>query len=191
MSYNTTIRSTDPKAADMLKENLAHKEANNAYMQKINDYYKEHGTVAGCPDIPEETAAELDSRVTESQSTPYPGSFFKRNYEDIRRLEANIRRLEDKPETIFKGWEFNGGEAVINLANNRLQLRFEEKPTDEQRAAIKQQGFKWAPSSGSWQRPLDRKAFSAADKLDFIKPKDGKNPSDLQPKQPKREQPER
>lgn len=191
MSYNSVIRADDPKAVEMLKENLEGFEGRQEYMQNINDYYKENGTMVGCSGIDEETAIQLDERVNENQSTPYPGRFFKDNYAEINRLKANIDRLENKPETVFKGWQFEGGEAVINLANNRLQLMFDGKPTDEQRADLKKNGFKWAPTAKAWQRPLDFKSMAAAERIDFIKPLDGRKISDLQPKQPKRDAPER
>ena len=191
MSYNYVIQSTDPKAVDMLKENLSHIKSNNEYMQKVNDHYKEHGTVVGCPGVDDETAEKLNSRVKDGQETPYPGSFFKQNYETMRRLQSNIDRVEQKPETLFKGWQFEGGKAVANLANNRLQLLFNEKPNEQQRNMLKQSGFKWAPTAEAWQRPLDPKTFAAADKISFIRPADGRKPSDMQPKQPNRSAPER
>ena len=191
MSYNYVIQSTDPKAVDMLKENLSHVKSNNEYMQKVNDHYKEHGTVVGCPGIDDETAEKLNSRVKDGQETPYPGSFFKQNYETMRRLQSNIDRVQQKPETLFKGWQFEGGKAVANLANNRLQLLFNEKPNEQQRNMLKQNGFKWAPTAEAWQRPLDPKTFAAADKISFIRPADGRKPSVMQPKQPQRSNPER
>ena len=191
MSYNYVIQSTDPKAADMLKENLSHVKSNNEYMQKVNDHYKEHGTVVGCPGIDDEMAEKLNSRVKDGQETPYPGSFFKQNYETMRRLQSNIDRVEQKPETLFKGWQFEGGKAVANLANNRLQLLFNEKPNEQQRNMLKQNGFKWAPTAEAWQRPLDPKTFAAADKISCIRPADGRKPTDIQPKQPQRSNPER
>ena len=47
MAYNNIIRADDPMALNMLKENLAHFENNTAYMQALNDYYREHGTTVG------------------------------------------------------------------------------------------------------------------------------------------------
>lgn len=194
MSYNRVIRADDPRAVKLLKENLEGFEGRQEYMRKVNDYYKANGTVVGCPGIDKETAVQLDGRVNEHQSTPYPGRFFKDNFAEINRLKANIDRLENKPETMFKGWQFNNGKAVINLANNRLQLMFAEKPNDDERAVLKQNGFKWAPTAKAWQRPLDFKSMAAAERIDFIKPLDGRRISDLQPKQPKqpkRDAPER
>ena len=191
MSYNSVIRADDPRAVEMLKENLEGFEGRQEYMRKVNDYYKANGTVVGCPGIDKETAVQLDGRVNEHQSTPYPGRFFKDNFAEINRLKSNIDRLENKQETMFKGWQFEGGEAVINLANNRLQLMFSEKPNDDERTVLKKNGFKWAPTAKAWQRPLDFKSMAAAERIDFIKPLDGRRISDLQPKQQKRNAPER
>lgn len=211
MAYNSVIRADDPQAAAKLKENIENFESRQEYMQKVNDYYKEHGTVYGCPGIDDKTAEELDSRVNEYQSTPYPGRFFKENYLEINRLKSNITRLTNNKDSVFKGWQFEifsafalqksadgcppflaaRGEAVINLANNRLQLMFKEIPDNEQREVLKQSGFKWAPTAKAWQRPLDFKTMAAVDKIDFVKPIDGRKPSELQPKMPKRNTSER
>ena len=191
MSYNRVIRADDPRAVEMLKENLEGFEGRQEYMQKVNDYYKANGTVVGCPGVDRETAVQLEDRVNEHQSTPYPGRFFKDNFAEIYRLKSNIDRLENKPETMIMGWHFGGGEAVINLANNRLQLMFAEKPNDDERAVLKKNGFKWAPTAKAWQRPLDFKSMAAAERIDFIKPLDGRRISDLQPKQQKRNAPDR
>ena len=56
---------------------------------------------------------------------------------------------------------------------------------------LKKNGFKWAPTAKAWQRPLDFKSMAAAERIDFIKPLDGRRISDLQPKQQKRNAPER
>lgn len=185
------IMAEDPQAVMKLKENISSLENRQEYMQKVNDFYKEHGTVQGCSDISYETALELDKRVNENQSTPYPGKFFKDNYAEINRMKSNIERLETRKETLFKSWQFRGGKAVVNLANNRLQLVFNEKPGEEMRNVLKQNGFKWAPTQKAWQRPLDYKTMVAADRIDFIKPISGIKPSELQPKQQKRNVPER
>ncbi len=191
MEYNNLIHVNDPMAINMLKENLAHFENNIAYMQAVNDYYKANGTMVNFEGIDYAEAVRLDERVNGYQSAPYPGRFFKENYEKIGRIKSNIDRLENRPKTMFNGWQFVGGEAIINLANNRLQLIFEEKPTSEQRAILKQNGFKFAPKATAWQRPLDYKTMAAANRIDFIKPLDGKTPMDLQPKMTHRNAPER
>ena len=191
MRYNNVIRSNDPQVIEKLTENVKHIEERLSYMQTVNDYYKEHGTTKGCPGIDDETAVKLDARVNENQSTPYPGKFFTDNRADLKRLQGNIECLINNRESVFNGWQFEGGEAVINLANNRLQLMFNTKPGIEQINTLKKNGFKWAPTQKAWQRPLDYKSMSAADRIDFIKPQNGMRPTELQPKVPKKNAPER
>ena len=191
MSYNNVIKSNDPQVIERLNENITMIEERLQYMQSVNDYFKQNGTTLGHPEVPEETAKELDGRVKEGQATPYPGQFFTENRKEIQRLKAVIDRVQNNPETVFKGWEFNGGEAVVNFANNRLQLMFDEKPSDERIAVLKKNSFKWAPKARAWQRPLSNQTMSYADRIDFIKPKDGRKPTDLQPKAFKKNEPER
>ena len=64
-------------------------------------------------------------------------------------MRKAIDDLKNRSE--FVGWTFPGGEAKINEAENRLQLLFDEKPPEDQRRALKSEGFKWAPSQGAWQ----------------------------------------
>ena len=63
MAYNNLIRANDPMAINMLKENLAHFENNIAYMQAVNDYYKENGTMVNFEGIDYAEAVRLDERV--------------------------------------------------------------------------------------------------------------------------------
>ena len=56
---------------------------------------------------------------------------------------------------------------------------------------LKANGFRWAPSDAAWQRQLNPNAFYAANRIDFIKPENGERPTDLQPKAPKKTEPER
>lgn len=191
MSYNSVVKSTDKRAIEMLTENVELLKERLQFMQSVNDYYKEHGKMDGFPGIDEEMVKSLNARVAEGQKTPYPGKFFTDNRETIEKHEANIDRLKNNPETVFKGWEFSGGEAIVNLANNRLQLAFNEKHSEAKIATLKKSGFKWGPKSSRWQRPLTHKTMASCDKIDFIKPLNGKKPSELQPEAPKRNEPER
>ncbi len=78
-------------------------------------------------------------------------------------------------------WTFEGGRAEANETENRLQLFFDEKPAAEQRQALKQNGFVWAPSQGAWQRQLTKNAIYSAGRIEFIQPQDGNTPCQIQP----------
>ena len=195
MSYNNNaISSDDPKAVEKLTEKLNKCEKEQEFMKKVNSYYKKNGTVKGCEGVSDELAAKLDKRVQEAYSweqQPFPPYRITNNNAEIRRIKKRIENIEANKGTEFVGWKFNGGEAVINEDKNRLQLLFDEKPSDEQRATLKANGFRWAPSDKAWQRQLNANAFYAANRIDFIKPENGEKPTDLQPKVPKKTEPER
>jgi len=50
---------------------------------------------------------------------------------------------------------------VLNYAENRLQIIFPGKPSDEARALLKANGFKWSPRFSAWQRQLTQNAENA------------------------------
>ena len=195
MSYkNNIISSDDPQAIEKLTEKLQKCEKEQDFMKKANAYYKKNGTTKGCDGISDKLAAKLDARVQESYSwdkQPFPSYRITNNGAEIRRIKKRIENIEANQDTEFVGWQFEGGEAVINKEKNRLQLLFDEKPSDEQRATLKVNGFRWAPSDKAWQRQLNTNAFYAANRIDFIKPESGEKPTDLQPKAPKKNEPER
>lgn len=163
-------------------------------MKKVNAYYKKNGTCVGCEGITEQQAQKLDERVETAYSwekQPFPPYKLTNNNSEIRRLKKRIESIAVTQNTEFVGWKFNGGETVINTDKNRLQLLFDEKPSEEQRTILKSNGFKWAPSDKAWQRQLNENAFYAANRIDFIKPETGEKPTELQLKAPKKSEAER
>lgn len=195
MKYNNVaISSDDPKAIEKLTEKLTKCQEKQDFMKKVNAYYKKNGTCLGCEGLTEQQAQKLDIDVQTGYSwekQPFPSYKLTNNNSEIRRLKKRIEQLTADKATGFVGWKFEGGEAVINEDKNRLQLYFDEKPSDADRAALKSNGFKWAPSDGAWQRQLNSNAFYAANRIDFIQPDNGKKPTELQPKAPKKNEPER
>jgi hypothetical protein len=59
----------------------------------------------------------------------------------------------------------SGGHVELNYDDNRLQLFFPGKPSYDEREKLKQNGFRWAPSLGAWQRQLTENAKYAARQL--------------------------
>ena len=86
---------------------------------------------------------------------------------------ARDRNMED--------WnEIHGGKVEANREDNRLQIYFEEKPDEKTRETLKENGFRWSPKAGAWQRQLNDNAIYAADRLSCIKPLSGKSPVEIQ-----------
>lgn len=194
MAYNNAIKSDDPQAIKKLTDKLEKCEKHQSFMKQVNAYFRKNGTAKGCEGISDEQAAKIDEAVRTGYSwekQPFPAYELTSNNAEIRRLKKRIEEISQNKEIGFTGWQFAGGEAVANSANNRLQLFFNEKPDDEQRAELKRNGFKWAPSVGAWQRQLNSNAIYAANRISFIAPENGKRPTDIQPKTPKKNEPER
>lgn len=192
--YNNAISSDDPQAVEKLQAKLQKCEERQVFMKEVNAYYRKHGTCKGCDEVSDALAQKLDTSMQKAYSwetAPFPSYELSGNSAGIRRLKQRIAGLQQKQEVGFVGWEFDGGKAVTNTELNRLQLFFEERPSDGQRAMLKSNGFKWAPTQNAWQRQLGDNAIYAAGRIDFIKPSDGRTVREHQPKPPKKDTPAR
>ena len=176
------ISADDNLAVEKLEAKLAGLKDSQEVMKTVNKYYRQNKTLDGCPAISEEVKAELRasmSRDWRKGPVPFPSYALSNNNQNIHSTQQRIDELKNRSE--YKGWDFDGGKAVINEAENRLQLLFDDKPGEAERAELKRNGFKWAPSQGAWQRQLTRNAIHSAGYIDCIKPLDGKTPYQHQP----------
>lgn len=161
-------------------------------MKTVNAYYRKNGTMKGFEGISDEKAAEIDEGVKNSYSwitAPYAPYELSNNNAEINRLKKRIAALESRKEVGFAGWEFEGGKAVPNTDENRLQLFFDEIPSEEQRGVLKSNGFRWSRYNKAWQRQLNANAIYAASRISFLQPSDGSDIRKIQPKAKK--EPER
>lgn len=168
------IKSDDPHAIEKLTDKLEKCEKKQSFMKQVNAYYRKNGTAKGFEDISDEQAAKIDETVRTGYSfekQPFPAYELTNNNAEIRRLKKRIEEISKNKEIGFTGWQFAGGQAVANSTDNRLQLFFDEKPDDKQRAELKMNGFKWAPSVGAWQRQLNLNTIYAANRISFIAPR--------------------
>ena len=193
MSYNDPIRCDDPNAIQKLTEKLNVCKERQAWMKEVNAYYRKHGTIRGMPRMTEQMADKLEAemKVVTWDPMPYPRFKLTNNNAEIHRLEKRIEQLKNERDVDFTGWEFDGGEAVANTENRRLQLFFDEKPDESKRTMLKRYGFRWTPTEGAWQRLLNDNAIYACDRIDFLRPTDGQRPTQLQPKVPRSAEMER
>lgn len=176
------ISADDDRAVEKLEAKLAGLEAMQEEMKTVNAYYRKHKTLEGCPVLSAEEIGKLQSSMASDwrkNPVPYPSYLLTNNNANIRRTRQRIEDLKSQSECA--GWAFPGGRAEINEGEKRLQLFFEEKPSEEQRRELKSNGFKWAPSQGAWQRQLTKNAIYAAGRMEFLRPEDGQSPYQLQP----------
>ena len=186
MSYNKKA-TAEPQNAEKLTEELQKCVELQEVMKGVNAHWRKTGTCMGVPGITDAQVARLDEKI---RTTSYSWERQPFSSYDLTNNNSQIKRLEQKLSEVsrgFAGWEFAGGYAEANTEMNRLQLFFDEKPDEQQRAVLKAGGFKWAPSQDAWQRQLTDNAIYSAGRIDFIKPSDGKTVREHQPKVPARD----
>ena len=182
---NTAISSDDPEAVRKLTEKLEKLQTVQTYMKNLNAYYRKFGTCRGANGLSDEQADKYDQEVKNGapwENAPFPSYALSNNSAEIRRIEKRLKSLTEAQELGYTGWEFDGGRVEASTEKNRLQVFFDEIPSEEVRKELKGRGFKWARSEGAWQRQLTDNAIYAASRIDTIKPTDGSDPTQIQPK---------
>ena len=174
------ISADDPQAVQKLEAKLEKLQAAQDTMKAINAYYRKHKTLDGCPNLSAESIEKMKAEMSSQwhiDDRPYPSWALSNNNAEIRRVKGRIAELTKKQETAYAGWEFDGGKVEANREDNRLQIFFEEKPDEKTRETLKENGFRWSPKAGAWQRQLNDNAIYVADRLPCIRPLSGKSPT--------------
>ena len=83
---------------------------------------------------------------------------------EIRRIKQRIKQIEELEELDFKDIEFTGGKAILNREVNRIQLIFDDKPSEEVRNILKHRGFKWSRYENAWQRLYNKNTIYATNR---------------------------
>ena len=177
------ISADDPQAIQKLEAKLEKLQAAQDTMKAVNAYYRKHKTLDGCPNLSAESIEKMKAEMSSQwhiEDKPYPSWALSNNNAEIRRIKGRIAELTKKQETAYAGWEFDGGKVETNKEDNRLQIFFEEKPDEKTRETLKENGFRWSPKAGAWQRQLNDNAIYAADRLSCIRPLSGKSPVEIQ-----------
>ena len=177
------ISADDPQAVQKLEAKLEKLQAAQDTMKAVNAYYRKHKTLDGCPNLSAERIEAMKGEMSSQwhiEDKPYPSWALSNNNAEIRRIKGRIADLTKKQETAYAGWEFDGGMVEANKEDNRLQIYFEEKPDEKTREALKENGFRWSPKAGAWQRQLNDNAIYAADRIKCIQPLSGKSPTEIQ-----------
>lgn len=177
------ISADDPQAVQKLESKLEKLQAAQDTMKAVNAYYRKHKTLDGCPNLSAESIEKMKADMSAQwhiEDKPYPSWALSNNNAEIRRIKGRIAELTKKQETAYAGWEFDGGKVEMNREDNRLQIFFDEKPDEKTREALKENGFRWSPKAGAWQRQLNDNAIYAAEHLACIHPLSGKSPVEIQ-----------
>ena len=177
------IRQDDPQAIPKLQKKLAGLEKAQETMKAVNAYYRKHGTLDGCPHLSPENLESLKADMASGwhyEKKPFQSWELSNNNAEIRRVRQRIESLTRANEVAYVGWEFDGGHVEANRDQGRLQVFFDGKPEADARQQLKENGFRWAPSVGAWQRLLNDNAYHASDRIACIQPLSGIKPTELQ-----------
>ena len=177
------IRQDDPQAIPKLQKKLAGLEKAQETMKAVNAYYRKHGTLDGCPHLSPENIENLKADMASGwhyENKPFQSWELSNNNAEIRRVRQRIESLTRANEVAYVGWKFDGGHVEANREQGRLQVFFDGKPEADARQQLKENGFRWAPSVGAWQRLLNDNAYYASDRIACIQPLSGIKPTDLQ-----------
>ena len=177
------IRQDDPQAIPKLQKKLAGLEKAQETMKAVNAYYRKHGTLDGCPHLSPENIENLKADMSSGwhyENKPFQSWELSNNNAEIRRVRQRIESLTRANEVAYVGWKFDGGHVEANREQGRLQVFFDGKPEADARQQLKENGFRWAPSVGAWQRLLNDNAYYASDRIACIQPLSGIKPTDLQ-----------
>ena len=129
-------------------------------MKKRNAHYRKHGTMKGFEGITDERAEELDEEIKASfYQVPFPAYELTSARQKIKAAEERaeqLKKLKAKAEqpTEDKYPNVEGVEVVENAEAMRIQLIFDDKPSEEIRTILKSHGFRWSPKFTAWQRQL-------------------------------------
>ena len=123
-----------------------------------------------CPSIMITGAGNFPTKKKEKQMARLDTAFKEYKY-----IENYLNKIKDLQYAKVKK-EKQGAAKDVDLSNdyfdvvqneelNRLQLIFDEKPIEQQRALLKKNGFRWSPKNQAWQRQLTDNALYSTERL--------------------------
>ena len=148
--------------ADMLAERYAKK-----YAEWLNEKNK---IDASYPSWIVAGPANYNTRKSEKKNARLDAHFKK--LDEIEGIKSEIQAVpyykprEEKIYTV-KERQHEGADKYFKIERNkdvnRLQLKFDGKPPQEQREILKKHGFRWSPTQEAWQRQLTPNAEYSID----------------------------
>ena len=168
---NHAISSDDPEAIAKIKREIEGLEENQEAMKAANKIAKSKKLTK------EEKIAALDADGHDGNSLMNPRWHYGEGFQgfELSNNNANINRLKKRLEQLQKDliesvelgdteqtYEQHGLTVIHARSINRLQLKFNGKPSDQVRTILKANGFRWAPSEMAWQRFLKNSDYALA-----------------------------
>jgi hypothetical protein len=156
------ISSDDPDAPAKIAERLRTLERHHEMMLLANRFIRtgnDEGMVKAGWTV--EQIAKLKEPALGGEKG-FPAYALTNSNANMLRLRKRLASLNAAKTRETKEVMFGDVRVLQNVEENRLQLFFPGKPSDDMRTALKRNGFRWAHYAGAWQRQLTNAAIYAA-----------------------------
>jgi len=157
------IKSYYDKLANLEQNQQIYKEINSAYRKWLkNPKSLDENTILGASS--KELIRTWTPRYSYEKSPIEPwrmsnnNAMIKNTKDRIAQLEAKHKQSEEVGGG-SKEYEFPDGKVVVNYAEERVQLFYNEKPNSETIEMLKRNGFKWSYTNEAWQRMITNATF--------------------------------
>lgn len=162
------IQSGEADAVARLQKKLDALEAQRERMKAVNQFFRKHGTLDGCPALSDVEREKLASDMAAGWhlgKDPYASFTLSNMGAEIRRLKDRVSAISKAEAAGLKEEQRDGVKIVEDPETMRIKLIFDDKPDEQTREALKSNGFRWAPSAGAWQRVLNTNGRFAAGRV--------------------------
>lgn len=152
------IKSSDQNAIEELEKKIAKREELQKEMKEQNAYFRKYKTMKGYKNLSDSEASSIDEEIKSNSlycNAPNPSYSLSNNNQEIRRLKNRLEGLRKIKAMPSREQENKYFKIIENTELMRLQLLFEYKPKESIREILKNNGFKWSPKNGCWQRQLN------------------------------------
>lgn len=161
------IKSSDEDCIEKLEYKLETLKALQEKMKAVNAALRKKDIEEGNLDLMELGYTEDDIKKIRTPDFAgrigCPAYMLQNNNQEIHRVEDRINSLKAIKDKGTIEEENEGYTYREDPESMRIQFVFDGKPSDDIRNILKQNGFRWAPSQGAWQRQLTSNGQWSAD----------------------------
>jgi len=163
---NTSIYMEDDDAVERLQEKVEELEKQQEVMKSANKIIRNKKTADIVKvDQLKELGISESTALLLIKNGGFASYRLTNNGACIRNTKKQLERAERLKGMEEKEYSINDVRVVENPQENRLQLFFSGKPSDDVRQQLKRNGFRWAPSNGCWQSYYNRWQIDRAKEL--------------------------
>jgi len=155
---DTSISSDDPDVVKKLKAKIETAEHSQRIMKACNKIIKNKKLIFDGKIIAIKELLPIEGKALEIL-TPncmgtigFPSYALTNNNANIRRMKGRLAKLDRQSNDVTQEFVFGENKVLDNVEDNRVQIFFPGKPSEEIRTKLKRSGFKWSPANKVWQR---------------------------------------